>query len=110
VIRVPPVEIIAATLPHLLRFLGQLGQLQVGPSLNLTSWYRDPATNARVGGAPQSQHLLGLAIDVDGDPAELDRFAVLAQHVGLTAVLEQSHLHIQALPAGRAAAFGLFTD
>ena len=28
-----------------------------------TSWYRDPATNKRIGGASRSQHLKGLAID-----------------------------------------------
>lgn len=29
----------------------------------VTSWYRDPVTNARVGGATRSRHLSGLAVD-----------------------------------------------
>jgi len=34
-----------------------------GFPLTITSWYRDAATNRRVGGAPQSTHLTGLAVD-----------------------------------------------
>jgi hypothetical protein len=37
----------------------QLGGLPI----RVTSWYRDPATNARVGGASRSMHLTGLAVD-----------------------------------------------
>lgn len=32
--------------------------------LAVTSWYRDPAHNAEIGGVSQSQHLLGAAADV----------------------------------------------
>lgn len=35
-----------------------------GKPLGITSWYRDSATNARVGGVPNSRHLLGDAADV----------------------------------------------
>ncbi|MBF2034052.1 MAG: peptidase M15 family protein [Leptolyngbyaceae cyanobacterium T60_A2020_046] len=31
--------------------------------IRINSWYRDPATNARVGGASQSRHLVGDAVD-----------------------------------------------
>lgn len=35
----------------------------VGNKWTVTSWYRDPATNRRVGGAPNSRHTYGDAID-----------------------------------------------
>jgi hypothetical protein len=34
-----------------------------GCPIKVNSWYRDPATNARVGGASQSRHLRGDAVD-----------------------------------------------
>jgi uncharacterized protein YcbK (DUF882 family) len=34
-----------------------------GQPMRVLSWYRCPTHNARVGGAPRSQHLLGRAID-----------------------------------------------
>lgn len=34
-----------------------------GVDILVTSWYRDPATNAAVGGASQSRHLVGDAVD-----------------------------------------------
>lgn len=32
--------------------------------LIVNSWYRDPVSNAKAGGAPNSQHLVGLAADI----------------------------------------------
>ncbi len=32
-------------------------------AITINSWYRDPATNRRVGGAPQSRHIAGDAVD-----------------------------------------------
>jgi len=37
----------------------------LGRKARITSAYRDPAHNARVGGAKSSQHLYGLAVDID---------------------------------------------
>lgn len=34
-----------------------------GAPIRVTSWYRDPESNARAGGAQYSQHLTGLAVD-----------------------------------------------
>lgn len=44
----------------LLRFV----QSGAAPSLDIISGYRDPARNARVGGASRSQHLSGNAVDI----------------------------------------------
>ena len=39
-----------------------------GKAMTITSWYRDPVTNRRIGGASQSRHLSGDAVDfwIDG--------------------------------------------
>lgn len=85
-----------------------------GASLRVTSWWRDRAVNAAVGGAPTSQHLIGLAIDLQptkpgADAAELARLAgslTAAFHgagVGMQAINEWSarrHVHVQKSPAG----------
>ena len=34
-----------------------------GKPITINSWYRDPTTNSRVGGASQSRHLVGDAVD-----------------------------------------------
>jgi uncharacterized protein YcbK (DUF882 family) len=36
----------------------------VGKAFNITSAYRDPAHNKRIGGSPRSAHVLGLAVDI----------------------------------------------
>lgn len=107
-VQIPPLEVIVRTLPFLSAFLGRLGTTEVGPTLRLSSWYRDAATNRRVGGHPQSQHLLGLALDVVGSRDELDAFLVQVRIAGLVGLDEGSHVHVQLLPAGRAGP--LFAD
>jgi len=71
----------------------------------VTSWYRSPSHNRRVGGDPDSQHLVGAALDVVTEKpgklaAEFARF-------GWQAVNEGDHLHLQAWPAGIARRVGL---
>lgn len=40
--------------------------------LTLTSHYRDPAHNTAVGGAPRSDHLTGMAVDLSGKEAQME--------------------------------------
>ena len=107
-VRFPPEQVIAVAFPYIVEFLRRLGRVPVGPSLVATSWYRSPAENQRANGAPDSQHLLGIGIDVDGDEMDLARFRRDCGAVGLVAVDAGSHTHVQLLPAGTARQIGLF--
>lgn len=77
------------------------------PPATYTSWYRDVETNRRVGGSPQSQHLLGLAHDSVPE-GSWDAFGEHFSARGYVVIFESDHVHVQALPAGLAARFGLF--
>ncbi len=77
------------------------------PPVQATSYIRTPEQNRRVGGAPESQHLVGTALDLIG-PTE--RMVDFARELGLVGIDEGSHLHLQLFPAGGARAAGLFPD
>lgn len=109
-VRFPPESVVQVAFPYIVEFLRRLGRIPVGPSLVATSWYRDHAANVRAKGAPDSQHLLAIALDVDGDELELARFRRDAGVVGLVAVDSGSHTHVQLLPAGTARRIGLFDE
>ncbi len=71
----------------------------IGKPLAITSAYRDPIHNARVGGAPLSRHKVGDAFDIR--LADLNRFelADAAAEVGFTGMGKyQTFLHIDTRP------------
>jgi len=73
--------------------------------VGVTSYWRDPAGNRAVGGRPDSQHLLGLGIDLLVD--DVNEAASRLSARGLVAVPYRTHLHVQAWPAGLARRVGL---
>jgi len=95
---IPPRELLAsAWRPVIFEFIRRVAR-SLQPGQKISSWYRDPLTNQREGGAPQSQHLFGLALDVVGPGQRLTQS--IARDAQLIAVQEFDHLHIQLLPAG----------
>lgn len=108
----PPLPIVRAVhnrLPgvyhHLIR--GLLVAAQPFDGVRLTSWWRTPEHNRAVGGHPESQHLVGLAFDLVAPPLAMHRIAQRARDVGLVAVNEGDHVHLQALQPGQLARFGV---
>jgi len=75
------------------------------PGVSISSWYRSPADNARVGGEPRSQHLLGIAIDLPlTNPNR--QVAGRLQRSGFQIISESDHWHAQLPPAWAARFWG----
>jgi hypothetical protein len=70
-----------------------------------SSWYRNAADNIRVGGAQDSQHLVGSAVDLVNEKA--GQLAGELSGRGFVVVNEGDHLHVQAWPAGLIRTVGL---
>jgi len=75
--------------------------LRCAHRFSITSWIRTREHNARVGGNPQSKHLLGLAVDVVPDE-DVPRFLFLqsARTMGFHYLDEGDHIHLQMLGPG----------
>ena len=78
------------------------------PTVQFTSWWRDEALNRAVGGNVKSQHLFGFALDLVADRSREIEDAV--NQVGLFAVAERDHLHIQLFPPGTLERRGFFPE
>jgi len=93
-------------LPAIEGFVSSAVRLPLGGT-TVTSWWRNPEHNRRVGGSPQSQHIFALAIDVAGSAYQRRQIVRTATSLGLVAVDEGSHVHVQAFPAGSLARAGV---
>jgi len=103
-ITAPPPEIASQfgnVYRYLLPRLNFLEQLAV-PLLGFpTSWWRSLVRNQQVGGDTRSQHLFGFAADWGGMQAgERDTFVRTARAIGLVAVDEGDHVHVQTFHRG----------
>jgi len=99
-IEAPPARIwqpIEGAVPGLFRFFLEsvLGAVEIS---SVTSWWRSPVENFAVGGKPFSQHLIGFALDFT-TPDPRSALRQLA-NIGLVAVDEGDHVHVQLLQAG----------
>jgi hypothetical protein len=99
----PPFPLTHAQIDFINRLI-QIGQVAPADAF-LTSWFRDPEKNKAVGGAQQSRHLFGLAVDVDLPTANLQLLrdiAELAFRAGLSALIYwgggKSYVHLQDIP------------
>ena len=70
----------------------------------ITSWFRSPFNNRAVNGNPDSQHLVGLALDVvpakQNLSSSINEAAASFAEFGFVVVPASKHLHIQTFPAG----------
>lgn len=78
----------------------------------ITSWYRSPFQNRAVGGETDSQHLVGLALDVVPGKGNFKLAVSEASgrfmEAGFLTVPAERHLHIQTFPAGLLREVGVF--
>lgn len=82
---------------------------RLGKPMIITSAYRSPEHNRRVGGAARSRHLEGIAFDVRMDNHDPATFIAQARAVGFHGIgtyPRQGFVHIDARPAGEAAIWG----
>jgi len=79
--------------------------LQQKWGLRVSSGYRTPTDNERVGGDPDSAHMLHLAVDLVGESLQDDesRRQIIedALRLGLWILWEGDHLHLQGIPTSR---------
>lgn len=77
-------------------FLSHANRALADSGATPTSWWRSVRQNRELGGAEESQHLLGLALDLVGGVNTAAAFS--AQ--GFVVVVESDHVHAQTYPAG----------
>lgn len=83
--RIPTDANITRNIVMMAGFMDEIREFLGGHPIGITSWYRDPKTNARIGGSSLSSHMDGYAVDfyVVGDVISVvDVFSKLKSFVG----------------------------
>lgn len=111
-VRQPPgivVAQISARAPGFWRDFGESADRALdGIDGTVTSWFRSLADNLRVGGVVESQHRWGCAMDlVVADPGQRALAVQRLKAEGFFVVVEATHVHFQAFPAGTLGASGI---
>jgi len=84
-------------------FFDRLERAHQGIRVRPTSFWRSRSENQRVGGAGNSQHLIATALDLTYPTrSERDSAIRAMRSLGLIAVDEGDHVHVQAWPANTA--------
>jgi uncharacterized protein YcbK (DUF882 family) len=65
----------------------------------VTSWWRDREENEALDGQELSGHLMAIAMDFSGPDEELELLRLASASLGMGALLEPDHLHVQLTPA-----------
>ena len=81
------------------KFVDAVLTLQSEFDFSVTSWFRTKKRNKGVGGSGESFHLCGLGVDCVLDiPDDQDPFIKRARRLGLDAIFEGDHIHLE--PSG----------
>lgn len=72
------------------------------PGVQVSSLYRDPEHNRKVGGVANSQHTAGTAGDFVVPPQDRAAFIARARQKGYEAIDEGDHVHVELPPGARA--------
>jgi hypothetical protein len=80
----------------ILAFVNKVLILKIRWGFSVTSWGRTEVHNKAVGGVPGSNHLFFLGMDVVLDDMKKNvEFEKDADRLGLQAIFEQDHYHLQ---------------
>jgi len=107
---IPPPELLqSGWFPFILNFYWKVAGVffQFPGRVGVSSWFRTPESNRMAGGAAESQHLFGLAMDLSAPGQILPDVVQVARANHLIAVQEKGHVHVQAFPKGALARAGV---
>jgi peptidoglycan hydrolase-like protein with peptidoglycan-binding domain len=95
-----------AIINNIIKTVNGFGKIRdkYGSPISITSAYRPPAVNRRIGGARYSQHIQGLAIDIapaDGNFSRLMEICRASDCTGLGRGMHRGFIHLDWRPGGR---------
>ncbi|HLO85778.1 MAG TPA: D-Ala-D-Ala carboxypeptidase family metallohydrolase [Nostocaceae cyanobacterium] len=102
--RVPEDKIVVENIEKIARVYAEVRD-KYGSPLDVMSGYRSPEINLTIGGSKNSQHILGLALDIYPLDKNLRRLydvcKAIPSVVGLGSGMHRGFVHIDARPGGR---------